>query len=150
AVAVGVDIDDELQAGLGEPREAEVGDLDGLTLLGRQDDAHLGELVDRVQLGIPALALVDHLRNISAHPRSTGSAMDGFVGRIVSVVTAADPVTFVIAVALAAAISAGGFAHASRHGSQHETAWVIAAFLAAVIAVPVYFIRHWTRRGGRK
>ena len=67
------------------------------------------------------------------------------LGRIVSVVATADPVTFLIAVALAAAISAGVFAHASRHGSQHATAWGVAAFLAAGVAVPVYFIRHWAR-----
>ena len=73
----------------------------------------------------------------------------GILGRIVSLVATADPVTFLIAVALAAAISAGVFAHASRHGSQHATAWGIAAFLAAGIAVPVYFIRHWTRRRAR-
>jgi len=71
-------------------------------------------------------------------------------GRIVSVVATADPVTFLIAVALAAAISAGVFAHASRHGSRHATAWGVAAFLAAGVAVPVYFIRHWARRGRRQ
>ena len=40
------------------------------------------------------------------------------LGRIVSVVATADPVTFLIAVALAAAISAGVFAHASRHAAS--------------------------------
>ena len=60
-----------------------------------------------------------------------------------------DPVTFVIAVALAAAISTGVFAHATKHGSRHATAWGIAAFLAAGVAVPVYVIRHLTRRGVR-
>jgi hypothetical protein len=57
------------------------------------------------------------------------------------------PVEFVLAVALAAAISMGVYAHASRHGSKHATAWGVAAFLVAGIAVPVYFIRYWTRRG---
>lgn len=66
------------------------------------------------------------------------------------VVASVDPVTFVIAVALAAAISAGVFAHAAKHGSRHATAWGVAAFLVAGVAVPVYFIRYWTRRGARK
>ncbi|MCZ7589206.1 MAG: N-6 DNA methylase [Gaiella sp.] len=61
----------------------------------------------------------------------------------------ADPVTFLVAVAIAAAISAGVFAHASKHGSRHATAWGIAAFLAAGVTVPVYFIRHWLRRAAR-
>jgi hypothetical protein len=65
-------------------------------------------------------------------------------------VASVDPVTFVIAVALAAAISAGVFAHAAKRGSRHATAWGVAAFLVAGVAVPVYFIRHWTRRGARK
>jgi len=68
------------------------------------------------------------------------------VCRIVGSVVSPDPVTFVLAVILAAAISAGVFAHASKHGSRHATAWGVAAFLAAGIAVPVYFIRYWTRR----
>jgi hypothetical protein len=67
----------------------------------------------------------------------------------VSSVAPADPVTFLIAVALAALISTGVFMHASKHGNRHATAWGVAAFLAAGIAVPVYFIRHWLRRGGR-
>jgi hypothetical protein len=58
------------------------------------------------------------------------------------------PVEFVVAVALAAAISMGVYAHASKHGSRHPTAWGVAAFLIAGIAVPVYFIRYWTRREG--
>ena len=69
--------------------------------------------------------------------------------RIVSAMTTSDPVAFLMAVALAAAISTGVFAHASRHGSPHATAWGIAAFLAAGVAVPLYFIRHWMRRGAR-
>jgi hypothetical protein len=64
-------------------------------------------------------------------------------------VAAADPVTFLIAVGLAAAISTGVFMHASKHGSRHPTAWGVAAFLAAGVAVPLYFIRHWARRGAR-
>lgn len=60
--------------------------------------------------------------------------------------SAADPISFVAAVAVAALISIGLFAHASKHGSRHATAWGLAAFLAAAIAVPVYFIRYWTRR----
>ena len=68
---------------------------------------------------------------------------------IVLGVATTDPVTFLIAVALAAAISAGVFAHASKHGSRHPTAWGVAAFLVAGVAVPVYFIRHWARRGVR-
>jgi len=63
-------------------------------------------------------------------------------------VSAASPMAFVLAVAIAAAISVGVFAHASRHGSRHPTAWGVAAFLAAGVAVPVYFIHHWTRRRG--
>ena len=39
ADAVGVDVDDDLQADLLEPAEAEVGDLDRGPLGGRQDDA---------------------------------------------------------------------------------------------------------------
>ena len=69
--------------------------------------------------------------------------------RIVFVVATADPVTFLIAVALAAAISTGVFLHATKHGSRHPTAWGVAAFLAAGVAVPVYFIRYWTRRRAR-
>ena len=69
--------------------------------------------------------------------------------RIVSAVSTLDPASFFIAVALAAAISTGVFVHASKHGSSHATAWGIAAFLAAGVAVPVYFIRHWMRRGAR-
>jgi hypothetical protein len=61
-------------------------------------------------------------------------------------VTEADPVTFLIAVAVAAAISTGVFMHASKRGNRHATAWGVAAFLAAGIAVPVYFIRYWLRR----
>ena len=68
--------------------------------------------------------------------------------RTVSVV-ATDTVTFLIAVALAAGISTGVFVHATKHGSRHATAWGVAAFLAAGVAVPVYFIRYWARRGGR-
>jgi hypothetical protein len=56
------------------------------------------------------------------------------------------PAEFVVAVALAAAISMGVYAHASKHGYKHATAWGVAAFLLAGIAVPVYFVRHWTRR----
>lgn len=56
------------------------------------------------------------------------------------------PVEFLLTVVLAAAISMGVFAHASKHGSRHATAWGVAAFLIAGIAVPVYFIRYWTRR----
>ena len=69
--------------------------------------------------------------------------------RIVSDVATPDPVTFLIAVALAAAMSTGVFMHATRHGSRHATAWGVATFLAAGVAVPVYFIRYWTRRGAR-
>ena len=69
--------------------------------------------------------------------------------RIVSVVATADPATFLIAVALAAVISPGLFLHATKHGSRHPTAWGVAAFLAAGVTVPVYFIRHWMRRGAR-
>jgi hypothetical protein len=65
------------------------------------------------------------------------------------VVATVGPVTFLIAVALAAAVSAGVFAHAARHGSRHPTAWGVAAFLVAGVAVPVYFIRYWTRHGAR-
>ena len=61
-------------------------------------------------------------------------------------VEALDPLTFVVVVAITAVVSAGVFAHAERHGSRHATAWGIAAFLAAGIAVPVYFVRYWTRR----
>jgi hypothetical protein len=68
----------------------------------------------------------------------------------VGLVSSADPVTFLIAVALAAAISAGVYAHASKHGSHHATAWGVAAFLVAGVAVPLYFIRYWARRGGRE
>ena len=64
-------------------------------------------------------------------------------------ITALDPLSFLVAVALAAAISCGVFWHANKHGSQHATAWGVAAFLAAGIAVPVYFIRFWMRRGPR-
>jgi hypothetical protein len=64
-------------------------------------------------------------------------------------VTTSDPAAFFIAVALAAAISTGVFAHASKHGSSHATAWGVAAFLAAGVVVPIYFIRHWMRRGAR-
>ena len=58
----------------------------------------------------------------------------------------ADPVTFVLAVAIAAGISMGVFAHANHHGSRHATAWGVAAFLAAAVAVPVYVVRYWVRR----
>jgi len=81
----------------------------------------------------------------AADCRSTGGRF-----RIVQTVAPPDPVTFVLAVVLAAAISAGVFAHASKHGSRHATAWGVAAFLAAGVAVPLYFIRYWARRGGRK
>jgi hypothetical protein len=64
-------------------------------------------------------------------------------------VTSADPVSFLIAIALAAAISTGVFAHANKHGSRHATAWGVAAFLVAVVTVPLYFIRYWARRGVR-
>jgi hypothetical protein len=64
-------------------------------------------------------------------------------------VVATDTVTFLIAVALAAGISTGVFVHATKHGSRHPTAWGVAVFLAAGVAVPVYFIRHWARRGAR-
>jgi hypothetical protein len=67
----------------------------------------------------------------------------------VSAVLTSDPVTFLTAVAIAAAISTGVFAHASRNGSPHATTWGIAAFLVAGVAVPLYFIRHWMRRGAR-
>jgi hypothetical protein len=60
--------------------------------------------------------------------------------------TAADPISVLIAVALAAAISTGVFAHANKHGSRHATAWGVAAFLLAGLTVPVYFIRYWARR----
>jgi hypothetical protein len=70
--------------------------------------------------------------------------------RIVRPLSAADPITFLIAVALAAAISTGVFAHASKHGSRHATAWGVATFLFAGVTVPVYFIRYWARRGARK
>src|SRR4051812_34157317 len=43
ADAFGVHVDDELEAGLLEPPEPEVGDLDLLPLRRRQDDARLGE-----------------------------------------------------------------------------------------------------------
>jgi hypothetical protein len=66
AVPVGVDVDEELQTGLGQPRETEVGDLDGLSLLGREDDAGLGEPVYRVRLSLTELALVDHAPTIGA------------------------------------------------------------------------------------
>jgi hypothetical protein len=67
--------------------------------------------------------------------------------RIVETMASPDPATFVFAVILAAAISMGVFAHASKHGSRHPTAWGVAAFLAAGVAVPLYFIRYWMRRG---
>jgi hypothetical protein len=89
----------------------------------------------------------DHCAELSAPrvlPRTPAVAR-----RNVSAVAPADPVTFLIAVALAALISTGVFVHASKHGSRHATAWGVAAFLAAGIAVPVYFIRYWLRRGGR-
>lgn len=61
-------------------------------------------------------------------------------------VSTADPLTFLFAVALAAGASMGVFAHASRHGSRHATAWGVAAFLLAGVAVPVYFVGYWVRR----
>lgn len=87
---------------------------------------------------------------------SSSSKWDGFPrvsregdrtpARIVRWLTAADPITFLLAVTLAAAISAGVFAHANRHGSRHATAWGVAAFLFAGITLPVYFVRYWARR----
>lgn len=53
---------------------------------------------------------------------------------------------FLLGVAIAAAASMAVFAHATRHGSRHATAWGVATFLALGIAVPVYFIRYWSRR----
>jgi hypothetical protein len=62
-------------------------------------------------------------------------------------VESADTVMFLVAVALAAVASLAIFNHASKHGSRHATAWGIAVFLLAGIAVPVYFVRYWVRRG---
>jgi hypothetical protein len=68
----------------------------------------------------------------------------------VLVVTSPSPLTFLVTIALAAAISTAVFAHASKRGNHHATAWGIAAFLAAGVAVPLYFIRYWVRRGVRE
>jgi len=75
-----------------------------------------------------------------------GEATQPGLTRIVFSLSALDPVSFLIALALASAISLGVFAHANRHGSRHATAWGVAAFLMAGITVPVYFIRYWARR----
>jgi uncharacterized membrane protein YdjX (TVP38/TMEM64 family) len=61
-----------------------------------------------------------------------------------------NPIQFVIAVALAALLATAVFAHASNHGSSHPTAWGVATFLFAGLIVPVYFVRYWLRRGGRR
>jgi len=60
------------------------------------------------------------------------------------------PGTFLISVAIAAALAMLVFSHASKHGSKHATAWGLATFLFAGIAVPVYFIRYWMSRSGRR
>ena len=52
---------------------------------------------------------------------------------------------FAVAVAFAAALAMLVFRHADRHGNRHATAWGIFTFLAAGIAIPVYFLRYWTR-----
>jgi hypothetical protein len=53
---------------------------------------------------------------------------------------------FVVAVAIAAGLAMLVFRHADRRGNRHATAWGVFTFLAAGIAIPVYFIRYWTRR----
>jgi len=53
---------------------------------------------------------------------------------------------FVIAVAIAAVLAMLVFRHADRRGNRHATAWGVFTFLAAGIAIPIYFIRYWTRR----
>ena len=58
--------------------------------------------------------------------------------------------TFLLSVAIAAGLAMLVFAHASKHGSKHATAWGIATFLFAAIALPVYFIRYWITKSGRR
>jgi hypothetical protein len=59
------------------------------------------------------------------------------------------PGTFFAIVAFWSLVSLYVFRHAERNGSKHPTAWGIGAFLLGGIVVPVYFIRHWRRRGRR-
>ena len=59
-MAVGVDVDDELEPDLVEAREAEVGHLDGVPLRVGEDDAGVRERGHGIGLGVAALGLGDH------------------------------------------------------------------------------------------
>ena len=60
------------------------------------------------------------------------------------------PATFLISVAIAAGLAMLVFHHASKHGNRHATAWGIATFLFAGLAIPIYLIRYWMSRSGRR
>jgi hypothetical protein len=60
AVAVGVHVDEELKPDLGEPAEAEVGDLDLAHLVVAEDDARLAQLLGGVLAGAALLLPADH------------------------------------------------------------------------------------------
>lgn len=55
--------------------------------------------------------------------------------------------TFVIIVVIDAGLAALIFRHAHRRQNRHATAWGVFTFLAAGIAIPVYFLNHYLRRG---
>lgn len=56
---------------------------------------------------------------------------------------------FVFVLVLATILSLAVFSHAERHGNARATAWGIATFFFGLLAVAVYFSRHWARRRNR-
>jgi hypothetical protein len=52
---------------------------------------------------------------------------------------------FLVAVVVDAVLATLIFRHADRRGNRHATAWGVFTFLAMGIAIPLYFIRYWTR-----
>src|SRR6476661_5260892 len=74
AIAIRVDVDEQLQADLPQPAEAEVGDLDLGALCVRQLDARRAELLDRVGLRLLLFLARDHAAEPTACTAGTATA----------------------------------------------------------------------------
>src|SRR6478752_1958882 len=74
AIAIRVDVDEQLQADLPQPAEAEVGDLDLGALCVGQLDARRAELLDRVGLRLLLFLARDHAAEPTACTAGTATA----------------------------------------------------------------------------
>ena len=57
---------------------------------------------------------------------------------------------FLVAWALAGAASIAVFLHANRKGVPHATAWGVGVFLVLGLALPLYVIHYYRRRGSSR